>query len=207
MYPVEILHLTQNFYTTSGCDGCDKYVVSLDVFFALCVPFCFVLKWSISQYFTVFQSNTEFLRVFLAHSNRCKYTCENITVDWKCPIIPVTRLRAASKLPKGIVLFVLTAHSPLLLLTSCILFLYKLTCQLASLIIVLLHPVLIWGIIKVLIAKRTENPTFCDWNVVQALIEATPHICHRHHRRCLCKFFLSGVKFSWKWSMYFTNVV
>ena len=23
-----------------------------------------------------------------------------------------------------------------------------------------------------------------------------PHICHRHHRRCLCKFFLSGVKFS-----------
>ena len=24
-----------------------------------------------------------------------------------------------------------------------------------------------------------------------------PHICHRHHRRCLCKFFLSGVKFSW----------
>ena len=23
-----------------------------------------------------------------------------------------------------------------------------------------------------------------------------PHICHRHHRRCLCKFFLSGVIFS-----------
>ena len=23
-----------------------------------------------------------------------------------------------------------------------------------------------------------------------------PHICHRHHRRCLCKTFLSGVKFS-----------
>ena len=23
-----------------------------------------------------------------------------------------------------------------------------------------------------------------------------PHICHRHHRRCLCKFFLSGVKLS-----------
>ena len=23
-----------------------------------------------------------------------------------------------------------------------------------------------------------------------------PHICHRHHRRCLCKFFLSGVNFS-----------
>ena len=95
-------------------------------------------------------------------------------MDWKCPIIPVTRLRAASKLPKGLVLFVLTAQSPLLLLTSCILFLYKLTCQLASQIIILLHPVPIpiWGIIKVLIAKRTENQTFCDWKVVQALIEA-----------------------------------
>ena len=23
-----------------------------------------------------------------------------------------------------------------------------------------------------------------------------PHICHRHHRRCLCKNFLSGVNFS-----------
>ena len=22
-----------------------------------------------------------------------------------------------------------------------------------------------------------------------------PHICHRHHRRCLCKFFLPGVIF------------
>ena len=27
MYPVENLHLTQNFYTTSDCDGCDKYEV------------------------------------------------------------------------------------------------------------------------------------------------------------------------------------
>ena len=25
---------------------------------------------------------------------------------------------------------------------------------------------------------------------------AIPHICHRHHRRCLCKNFLSGVYFS-----------
>ena len=24
---------------------------------------------------------------------------------------------------------------------------------------------------------------------------AIPHICHRHHRRCLCKFFLPGVIF------------
>ena len=28
-YPLEILHLTEIFYTTSGCDGCDKYQVSL----------------------------------------------------------------------------------------------------------------------------------------------------------------------------------
>ena len=26
-YPLEILHLTEIFYTTSGCDGCDKYQV------------------------------------------------------------------------------------------------------------------------------------------------------------------------------------
>ena len=26
--------------------------------------------------------------------------------------------------------------------------------------------------------------------------ESIPHICHRHHRRCLCKNFLSGVNFS-----------
>ena len=26
-------------------------------------------------------------------------------------------------------------------------------------------------------------------------IFAIPHICHRHHRRCLCKFFLPGVIF------------
>ena len=26
-YPLEILHLTEYFYTTSGCDGCDKYEV------------------------------------------------------------------------------------------------------------------------------------------------------------------------------------
>ena len=28
-YPLEILHLTEYFYTTSGCDGCDKYEVCL----------------------------------------------------------------------------------------------------------------------------------------------------------------------------------
>ena len=27
-------------------------------------------------------------------------------------------------------------------------------------------------------------------------ISTIPHICHRHHRRCLCKNFLSGVNFS-----------
>ena len=27
-------------------------------------------------------------------------------------------------------------------------------------------------------------------------VKPIPHICHRHHRRCLCKFFLSGVKLS-----------
>ena len=26
-YPLEILHLTEYFYTTRGCDGCDKYEV------------------------------------------------------------------------------------------------------------------------------------------------------------------------------------
>ena len=30
-YPLEILHLTEYFYTTSGCDGCDKYEVWLDL--------------------------------------------------------------------------------------------------------------------------------------------------------------------------------
>ena len=29
-----------------------------------------------------------------------------------------------------------------------------------------------------------------------ALALVIPHICHRHHRRCLCKFFLPGVIFS-----------
>ena len=27
-------------------------------------------------------------------------------------------------------------------------------------------------------------------------LQSIPHICHRHHRRCLCKKFLSGVIFS-----------
>ena len=48
-------------------------------------------------------------------------------MDWKCPIIPVTRLRAASKLPKRLVLFVLTAHSLLHLRE-----LYTLTCHPAN---------------------------------------------------------------------------
>ena len=30
-YPLEILHLTEYFYTTSGCDGCDKYEVCWQV--------------------------------------------------------------------------------------------------------------------------------------------------------------------------------
>ena len=33
-------------------------------------------------------------------------------------------------------------------------------------------------------------------NMNMNIITIIPHICHRHHRRCLCKFFLSGVKFS-----------
>ena len=28
------------------------------------------------------------------------------------------------------------------------------------------------------------------------VLQNIPHICHRHHRRCLCKKFLSGINFS-----------
>ena len=38
------------------------------------------------------------------------------------------------------------------------------------------------------------------WYNIQFLVEVggdggIPHICHRHHRRCLCKIFLPGVIF------------
>ena len=35
-------------------------------------------------------------------------------------------------------------------------------------------------------------------NMNMNIITIIPHICHRHHRRCLCKNFLSGVNFSRK---------
>ena len=35
-----ILHLTQNFYTTSGCDGCDKYEVCIDLKYGYFEYFC-----------------------------------------------------------------------------------------------------------------------------------------------------------------------
>ena len=33
-------------------------------------------------------------------------------------------------------------------------------------------------------------------NMNMNIITILPHICHRHHRQCLCKNFLSGVNFS-----------
>ena len=33
-------------------------------------------------------------------------------------------------------------------------------------------------------------------NMNMNIITIIPHICHRHHRQCLCKIILSGVKFS-----------
>ena len=36
-----------------------------------------------------------------------------------------------------------------------------------------------------------DNDVDCDGDDGDGI----PHICHRHHRRCLCKFFLPGVIF------------
>ena len=39
-----ILHLTQNFYTTSGCDGCDKYEVCIHGATTISDAFIFVAR-------------------------------------------------------------------------------------------------------------------------------------------------------------------
>ena len=45
-----------------------------------------------------------------------------------------------------------------------------------------------------LLCKCFNATRIYNINMMRSLI--IPHICHRHHRRCLCKEILSGVKFS-----------
>ena len=40
------------------------------------------------------------------------------------------------------------------------------------------------------------SPSSSFWRSFSLRSSFIPHICHRHHRRCLCKKFLSGVNFS-----------
>ena len=77
-----------------------------------------------------------------------------------------------------------------------------------------------FGVIpKILLSQKWRPPNWCrtmcvpyHWMKIKVINVfvffwgggGIPHICHR---RCLCKLFLSGVKFLWRWSMYFTNVV
>ena len=42
----------------------------------------------------------------------------------------------------------------------------------------------------------TDNAEKAIQGSVATQVTHIPHICHKHPRRCLCKFFLPGVKFS-----------
>ena len=47
------------------------------------------------------------------------------------------------------------------------------------------------------LTQMRSQSNCCRWTKFDFFLTFTiPHICHRHHRRCLCKNFLSGVNFS-----------